>query len=106
MAVGLGGKPGVGDEILAAEAAREHRPLPFLVEQREDEPASVPALVMIGHRVHRALAWTPLAEFGAAEFGLGKHPVGPDAVGHQVGAHMRTLAGAFALVERGDDRTV
>ena len=55
------------------DAARQRRPLPFLVEQRQDDPASVPALVVIGHRVQRALARPPLAEFGAAEFGLGQH---------------------------------
>src|SRR5690242_16483224 len=50
MASGLGGKALVRDEILAAHAARERRPLPFLVQKRENDPAAVPASVVIGHR--------------------------------------------------------
>ena len=61
---------------------------------------------MIGYRVQRAIARPPLAEFGADEFGLRQHRGRPDAVGHQVGADMRALAGLLALVQRGDDRAV
>ena len=106
MASGLGGEALIGDEILAADAARQRRPLLLLVEQREDDPAAVLALVMVGDRVQRMLARPPLLEFGAAQFGLRQHRGGPDAVGHQVGGDMRALAGALALVQRGDDRAV
>src|SRR5437588_11603825 len=41
MAFLLGLEAGIGDQILAAEDARQRRPLLVLVEQRENEPASV-----------------------------------------------------------------
>ncbi len=106
MPVRLGGKSGIRDEILAPQTARQRRPLPVLVEQREDQPAAVLASIVIGHRVERALARPPFAEFRADQFGLRQDAVGPDAVSHQVRADMRTLAGALALVKRGDDRAV
>ena len=66
VAVGLGGKTRIGDKILAADAAGQRRPLPFLVEQRQDEPAAVAASVMVGDGVQRAFARPPLLEFRAA----------------------------------------
>ena len=66
MTVGPGGEPDIGDEILASHAAGKYRPLPVFAKQRQDDPAAVAALVMIGHRVQRALAGTPLAKFRAA----------------------------------------
>ena len=53
------------DQVFAAEAAGERRPLPVLVEQRQDQPAAVPAFVVISDRVERPLARTPLLEFRA-----------------------------------------
>src|SRR5258708_38051570 len=100
MAVGLCGKSRIADEIFALQAARERRPLPVFVEQREDQPAAVLASVVIGDCVQRVLARTPLAEFRANQFGLGEDAVGPTAVGHQVRTDMPTLAGALAPVER------
>lgn len=66
MTLGFGSEPGIGDKIFPAEAAGQRRPLPIFVEQREDEPASVLALVVVGDRVECMLARTPLAEFCAA----------------------------------------
>ena len=62
----FGCKPRIGDKLLAPEAARERRPLPILVEQRQDEPAAVAALVVIGHGVERAFARPTWFEFRAA----------------------------------------
>ncbi len=66
MAVRPGGKPRIGDNILPPHAARQRRPLPVLVEQREDKPAAVLAPVVVGHRIQRALARAAFLEFGAA----------------------------------------
>ncbi len=106
VTIRLGGKARVRDEILATEDAGERRPLPVFVEQRQDNPAVVLAAIVVGHRVQRALARPPFAELGAAQLGLRQHGGGPDAVRHQVRRHMRTLAGALALIQRGDDRAV
>src|SRR5882762_4259832 len=48
-------------------------PLPLFVEQRQDDPAAVLALVMISHRVQRVLARTPFAELRADQLGLRQH---------------------------------
>src|SRR5439155_16804189 len=61
VAVLLGGEAGIGDKLLVAEAARQCWPLPILVEQRQDQPEAVLALIVIGYGVQRALAWTPFA---------------------------------------------
>src|SRR5882724_6463175 len=66
VTVGPGGEPDIGDEILASDAAGKCRPLPVFAKQRQHDPAAVPALVVIGHRVQRALAGTPLAKFRTA----------------------------------------
>ena len=66
MAIGCGGKPGISDQILPAQAAGQRRPLPLLIEQGQDEPAPVLALVVIGDSVQRALARASFLELGPA----------------------------------------
>ena len=66
MAILFGGKTLVGDQVLAAEALCQRRPLPVFVEQRQDQPAPVLALVVIGDSVQRALARASFLELGAA----------------------------------------
>src|SRR5262249_59185945 len=95
MAIRLGRKARIVDQLFPPETAGERGPLALLVQQRQDDPATALALVVIGHRIQCALARAPLAELRAAKFGLCQHGSRPDAVRHQVRGDMRALAGAL-----------
>ncbi len=87
-----------------ALSAEQHRPLAILFQQREDQPAPVPAAIMVGHGVERLLPRRAGRDRRAAESGLHHEPVRPHAIRHQRSADMGALAGSFAPVERTDDR--
>src|SRR5260370_16944161 len=92
MAVGGGGKARIGREILPPQALQQHRPLAILLQQREDQPASVPAAIVVGHGIERLLPRRPLGDFCAAEPALHPHPLRPPPLPPQRGPNVPTPA--------------
>src|SRR4029077_21134633 len=105
VAAGIGGKALV-IERRRVEAALELLPAPFVGGNRQQEPAPVAALVMYAQRAEGLVARRLRPHLVATQRRLHRTRIGPQPVRQQRGADVIALAGALALVQRGDDRTV
>jgi hypothetical protein len=73
----LGGEARIVGQFLTTDRRQERPQLPFLVEQRHDEPAPIPALIMIRQRVRRLFARRTMRHRLAEQAGLHETAIRP-----------------------------
>src|SRR5262249_61333055 len=97
---------GVLRQMRAADRRQEAMQLALLVEQRHDEPASVPAAIMVGERIGRLGPRRAMRHMLAKQPALNEAGVRPHAVLEQGGLGDAAFAGLLPSVQRRDNRCI
>src|SRR5258707_5542381 len=99
-------KPWVILQVFPSEALGKSWPLPFLVEDREDQPAPIAALIVVGESIQRLLARRAVDELGAAQGSLRHDSIAPNPVGKQRRSDVRAFPGELPLIQPHDDACI
>ena len=89
---GAVGEARIGQQVAPIDGGEKGFGLALLVEQGENEPATVGAAIVIGQRVGREIAMRPIATSAPAVW----LPVAFITGGYQGGRYLAAFAGAFA----------
>ena len=98
-AVGALHEARVIDQVLAAQALDQNRPIAILVEDGEHDPLVVAATVVSRQGVEVLIAWRPGVEGCATQRRLHLKTMGPKTIGEQRRTHLRAFAGALTLIQ-------